>query len=364
MSRKPDGPLRRGWTTGACATAAAKAAYEALLTGTFPDPVEIALPKGERPRFALARQELHNGTAIAGVVKDAGDDPDVTHGALILAEVRRLPPGSGVVFKAGEGVGTVTKPGLPLAVGEPAINPAPRRMMTETLQELAAAQGAPGDVEITIGIPGGAEMAKHTWNGKLGIEGGLSVLGTTGIVHPYSCSAWIASIHRGIDVARANGLTHVAACTGSTSEAGVRQHYALPEIGFIDMGDFAGGMLKYLRRHPLPRLTIGGGFAKLCKLAAGHGDLHSGRSEVDRAALADALSQLGAPAAQIEAARRANTANEILAGARKVGLPLADHMAQAARDQAQAMVEGCVAIEVMIFDRAGSLVGRAPFDPP
>lgn len=364
MSRKPDGPLRRGWTTGACATAAAKAAYEALLTGTFPDPVEIALPKGERPRFALARKELRNGTAIAGIVKDAGDDPDVTHGALILAEVRRLPPGSGVVFKAGAGVGTVTRPGLPLAVGEPAINPAPRRMMTETLQELAAAQGAAGDVEITVAIPGGAEMAKHTWNAKLGIEGGLSVLGTTGIVHPYSCSAWIASIHRGIDVARANGLTHVAACTGSTSEAGVRRHYDLPEIGFIDMGDFAGGTLKYLRRHPLPRLTIGGGFAKICKLAAGHGDLHSGRSEVDRTALAEALGQLGAPAAQIDAARHANTANEILAEARKAGLPLADRMARVARDAAQTMAEGRVAIEVMIFDREGSLVGRAPFDPP
>src|SRR5262250_3273117 len=143
MSRKPAGPLRRGWTTGACATAATKAALTALLTGRFPDPVEIGLPKGERPSFPLARSELRPGTALAGIVKDAGDDPDVTHGALVLAEVRRAETGTGIRFRAGEGVGTVTKPGLPLAVGEPAINPAPRRMMIEVVEELAHAHGAP-----------------------------------------------------------------------------------------------------------------------------------------------------------------------------------------------------------------------------
>src|SRR5262245_34973426 len=305
MSRKPAGPLRRGWTTGACATAATKAAFAALLTGRFPDPVEIALPKGERPSFPLARTDLKPDVATAGIVKDAGDDPDVTHGALILAEVCFGQPGSGVRFRAGEGVGTVTKPGLALAVGEAAINPAPRRMMREVVEELARAHGRRPDVEITIAVPGGVEMAKQTWNGRLGILGGLSILGTTGIVHPYSCSAWIASIHRGIDVARANGLRHVAACTGSTSEAGIRRLYDLPDIALIDMGDFAGGMLKYLRRHPVPRLTIAGGFAKIAKLACGAGDLHSERSQVDNRLLAQALSDLGATAALVESAHTA-----------------------------------------------------------
>lgn len=362
MSGRPAGPLRRGWTTGACATAAAKAAYAALLTGRFPDPVEITLPKGERPRFALARAELRPGTAVAGIIKDAGDDPDVTHGALILAEVRKGEPAGGIVFRAGEGVGRVTKPGLPLAVGEPAINPAPRRMMAEVILELCEAHGVAADVEITIAVPGGAELAKRTWNGRLGILGGLSILGTTGIVHPYSCSAWIASIHRGIDVARASGLQHVAACTGSTSEAGVRRLYDMPDIALIDMGDFAGGMLKYLRRHPVPRLTIGGGFAKIAKLAAGEGDLHSGRSQVDFGLLADTLARLGATAVQVEAARTANTANEVLALARDTGLPLADHVARRAQASARDLAEGRVAIEVAIFDREGELAGRAPFD--
>jgi cobalt-precorrin-5B (C1)-methyltransferase len=361
MSRKPAGSLRRGWTTGACAAAATKAAYAALLTRRFPDPVEVALPKGERPRFPLARAELRPDVAIAGIVKDAGDDPDVTHGALILAEVRPRAPGSGVSFRAGEGVGTVTKPGLPLAVGEAAINPAPRRMMTEVVQTLAAAHGVAGDVEITIAVPGGIEMARQTWNPRLGIVGGISILGTTGIVHPYSCSAWIASIHRGIDVARANGLEHVAACTGSISEAGIRRLYELPDYAIIDMGDFAGGMLKYMRRHPVKRVTIAGGFAKIAKLAAGHGDLHSGRSQVDNRLLADALAALDAPEAQVAAARQANTATEILAAAREAGLPLADRIAERAQAVAQALAENRVAIEVAVFDREGALAGRAPF---
>jgi len=361
MSRKPAGPLRRGWTTGACATAATKAAFAALLTGRFPDPVEIGLPKGERPSFALARTELHPDAALAGIVKDAGDDPDVTHGALVLAEVRRSAAGSGIRFRAGEGVGMITKPGLPLAVGEPAINPAPRRMMIEVVEELARAHGAPADLEITISVPGGLEMAKHTWNGRLGIVGGLSILGTTGIVHPYSCSAWIASIHRGIDVARANGLEHVAACTGSTSEAGIRRLYDLPDIAIIDMGDFAGGMLKYLRRHPVPRVTIAGGFAKIAKLAAGEGDLHSGRSQVDNALLAQALAELGAPTALVEAARKANTANEVLSAARAAGVPLADRIAAQAQGVAGTMAGDRLAVEIAVFDRDGALAGRASF---
>src|SRR5690606_15221399 len=197
MARKPEGPLRRGWTTGACATAATKAAYTALLTGGFPDPVAIRLPKGEEPAFALARETLGDGWASAGIVKDAGDDPDVTHGATVIATLRRGAAGSGVTFRAGEGVGTVTLAGLPVPPGEPAINPVPRRMMTEVVAALAAAHGDAGDVAIEVSIPGGEALAAQTWNPRLGIVGGLSILGTTGVVVPFSCAAWIHSIHRG-----------------------------------------------------------------------------------------------------------------------------------------------------------------------
>ena len=295
-------PLRRGWTTGACATAAAKAAFTALLTGEFPDPVEITLPGGQTVAFALAVNRKDDGTATAGVIKDAGDDPDVTHGALVLATVRQGAAGSGVQFKAGPGVGTVTLPGLPVPPGEPAINPVPRKMMKAAIAEVASALGGPSDVEIEIAIPHGEEMAAKTLNARLGIVGGLSILGTTGVVIPYSCAAWIASIHNGIDVARATGITHVAGATGRTSEAAVKTLYDLPETALLDMGDFVGGTLKYLRTHPVPRVTIAGGIAKITKLAQGMLDLHSARGT-----------------------RRAWRAGSRGAGVRRVGGPGAAH---------------------------------------
>ena len=342
---KPEGELKRGWTTGACATAAVKAAFWALRVGTFPDPVSITLPKGEQPAFPLALAEKGDGWARVGIVKDAGDDPDVTHGAMIIAKVTL--GGEGVRFKAGEGVGVVTKAGLPIAVGEPAINPVPRAMMTA---EIGALGG--GGVEIEISIPGGVEIAQKTWNARLGIVGGLSILGTTGIVHPFSCAAWISSIHRGIDVARAAGFTHVAGCTGSTSEDAVRVHYGLPLEAMLDMGDFAGGVLKYLRSHPVPRITIGGGFGKMVKLAQGHMDLHSGRSQVDFAWLAERA----APALK-DKVLGANTALEVL---ELCGPPMSALVAEEAKAQAAKVVERAdIAVDVMIVSRDGKIIAHA-----
>ena len=351
--------LRRGWTTGACATAATRAAYTALLTGEFPDPVAIELPRGRRPSFALATEELGAGYARAGIVKDAGDDPDVTHLALVHATVREGSPGTGVEFRAGPGVGTVTRPGLPVPVGEPAINPAPRGMMRETVADVAAAHGASGDVVVEIGVRDGERLAEKTWNPRLGIVGGLSILGTTGVVIPYSCSAWIHSIHRGVDVARAMGLDHVAGCTGRTSEEAVRRLHGLPVEAMLDMGDFAGGLLKYVRRRPVPRLTIGGGFAKISKLADGHLDLHSARSQVDLDGLAVRAAGCGADAVLQGAIRSANTAGEALALAEAAGVPLARVVADAARDTARDVVRGRVEIEVVIVDRGGGVSAHA-----
>ncbi len=353
------GQLRRGWTTGACAAAATRAAYTALLSGRFPDPVTLRLPKGRAPAFALARQELAEDYALAGIVKDAGDDPDVTHGAVVLAKVRKGTSGSGVRFVAGDGVGVVTMAGLPVPAGEPAINPAPRELMRQVVVEVARAFDDSGDVEIEISIPGGAELARKTWNPRLGIEGGLSILGTTGVVVPYSCSAWIHSIHSGIDVARANGLRHVAGCTGSTSERAVQAMYDLPDTAMLDMGDFAGGLLKYLRKKPLPKLTIGGGFAKISKLGAGYLDLHSGRSQVDCGWLADQTGELGGGPEVAERVRGAVTANMALSVARQAGLPLADAVADRARRTALDVLNGETEVEVLIFDRQGHLVGSS-----
>ncbi|MFD5114183.1 cobalt-precorrin-5B (C(1))-methyltransferase [Streptomyces sp. NPDC058391] len=352
--------LRPGWTTGACATAATTAAYTALLTGDFPDPVTITLPRGQTPAFALATEELSRSLAMAGIVKDAGDDPDVTHGALVRATVRLLPPGSGVIFRAGAGVGTVTRPGLPLDVGEPAINPVPRRLMRSHVAEVAARHGGTGDVEITVSVDHGEEIARSTWNPRLGILGGLSILGTTGIVVPYSCSAWIDSIRRGVDVARAAGRTHVAGCTGSTSEKTVLATYDLPEDALLDMGDFAGAVLKYIRRHPVDRLTICGGFAKLSKLAAGHLDLHSARSQVDKRFLADLAAGAGANAKLATEVTQANTGLAALQLCQAQGIRLGDAVATRARDEALTVLRGApVEVDVICIDRAGTVVGRS-----
>ncbi len=335
-----DTHLRRGWTTGACAAAAAKAAFTALRTGCFPDPVDIPLPRGGRAAFALAETRLDSGAAHAAVVKDAGDDPDVTHGALI--RVRVAPGGPGVCFRAGPGVGTVTRAGLPVPPGEPAINPVPRQMIRDALAEVG-----PADVEVEIGVADGAKLAERTLNGRLGIVGGLSILGTTGVVVPYSCAAWIDTIHRGIDVARAAGLRHVAGSTGSTSEAAVAALHGLPEIALIEMGDFVGGLLRYLRRHPVDRLTVAGGVAKMAKLAQGRLDLHSKRGSVDMADLA-AL-------AGVSAVAKANTVAEAFTVAPALG----EAVAQQAWQTAAAALDGApVALDVAVFDREGRLVGH------
>jgi cobalt-precorrin-5B (C1)-methyltransferase len=288
-----------------------------MLTGRFPDPVAIRLPRGGTATFPLALAELSGTAARAGVVKDAGDDPDITHGALIIAETAWGAPGSGVGFAAGEGVGTVTRAGLSLAVGEPAINPAPRALIRDMLIDAAAEADAPSpDITVTIFIPGGVSLAEKTMNARLGIVGGLSILGTTGIIVPYSCASWIHSIHRGIDVARAAGLGHVE------------------------------------------RLTIAGGFAKLAKLAAGHLDLHSARSQVDIAWLAGMLGELGGEPATLATARTANGAAEILGVAGELRERLARAIAGRAREVALATICGKTAVEVAIVDRQGSFLAR------
>ncbi len=329
------------------------------MTGRFPDPVTITLPGGQTPSFALAVHESGDGWASAGVIKDAGDDPDVTHGALVRTLVRPGKPGTGVTFKAGDGVGTVTRPGLPLQPGEPAINPVPRQMIETAIAEIAKAHGETVDVAVEISIPGGEEIAKKTLNGRLGIVGGLSVLGTTGIVIPCSGSAASHSIRRGIEVARAAGLTHIAASTGDTSEKAIAARDDLPEIALIDMGDFVGGTLKYLKTHPVDRVTIAGGFAKMTKLGQGLLDLHSKRGSVDTGWLAERAGELGADTELQTEIRTANSGLHALELSRQNDLPLGLAVAEHARKAAETVVEGAdVAIDVAIFDRQGVLVAR------
>ncbi len=366
--------LRPGWTTGACATAAAKAAFYALHGQGFPDPVTIRLPKGQSPSFPLALMgqgygEDHRPWARAAVHKDAGDDPDVTHGALIWAEISPNAKGQGLTFMAGAGVGTVTLPGLPLAVGEPAINPGPRAQIQDNLLATCHDLGlvSPLDYAVTLGIENGEALAQKTWNPRLGILGGLSILGTTGIVTPYSCAAWIHSIHRGVDVAKATAQEHLIACTGSTSEKASRQLYpTLSEHAWIDMGDFVGGFLKYLRQKDkippsLKRLTFAGGFAKITKLAQGHKDLHSSRGHINMAALAQLAAACGADDTLSAQITQALTGKQALDIAQAALFPLAEQSAAQALQQIEALLsrqQQPLILEVLIVDRQGTIVAR------
>ncbi|MGB0689317.1 MAG: cobalt-precorrin-5B (C(1))-methyltransferase [Candidatus Puniceispirillum sp.] len=350
--------LRFGWTTGTCASAAVNASYMALMTGEFPDRVTIVTPSGKNADLKIAETRSGEGWALSGVVKDAGDDPDVTHGALICATVRLGAPDSGVVFRQGAGVGVVTKPGLPIEVGEPAINPVPRQMMCDVIDALALSLGGTRDVEIEISVPDGDKIALKTWNPRLGIEGGISILGTTGVVRPFSCSAWIASIHRGIDVARANALPHVIGSTGATSESFAKERYDLPDIALLDMGDFVGGMLKYMRKNPVSCLTIAGGFGKLVKMAQGAVDLHSARSQVNFEKLAQLAVPLGFRHADVA---NANTVLEIVQMAdADQRHALASMIADQARNAALTYLKrDDIAIEILVISRDGALLGQA-----
>ena len=320
--------------------------------------MEIVLPKGKNVQMRLEFCRLAEGGAEAGTIKDAGDDPDVTHGALLYSHVR-LNAEPGIRFNAGKGVGTVTRPGLVLGVGEPAINPVPRKMITDHLLQLAQERNYDGGFEITVNVEGGEALALKTMNPRLGILGGLSILGTSGIVRPFSCAAYIASIHQGIDVAKSNGYLHIAACTGNASEDTMRQVYDLPEIALIEMGDFVGAVLKHLRKVPVDKLSICGGFGKISKLAAGHMDLHSRHSSIDLPQLSQWAADVGADDALQQAIREANTSQQALAMASAVGVALGDAVCQHALDFARSVVPAQVQVEVFAIDRQGGIVGHA-----
>ncbi|WP_110951097.1 cobalt-precorrin-5B (C(1))-methyltransferase [Pseudomonas bohemica] len=351
-------PLRSGLTTGSCATATSLAAARLLLAGEVNDAIEITLPKGKQVQMRLEFCRAVEGGAQAGTIKDAGDDPDVTHGALLYSHVRLIET-PGVAFVAGPGVGTVTRPGLVLGVGEPAINPVPRRMMTEHLTQLAAEFNYEGGFEVTVCVENGSELALKTMNPRLGILGGLSILGTSGIVRPFSCAAYIASIHQGIDVAKTNGYQHIAACTGNASEDTVRRVYNLPDIALIEMGDFVGAVLKHLRKVPVDKLSLCGGFGKISKLAAGHMDLHSRHSSIDLEQLAQWAGDVGADADLQQKIREANTSQQALAMAAAAGVALGDAVCRHALDFARSVVPAQVQVEVFAIDRQGGIVGHA-----
>ena len=344
--------LRTGWTTGTCASAAAKAAAIGWLTGAPPAEIEVALPGGRRVRFPVAAEAPDRCV----VVKDAGDDPDCTDGARLTASVQAAPVGTTELL-AGPGVGTITKPGLGLAVGAPAINPVPRAVILGALSEVTEEPLA-----VTFSVPGGEEMAARTSNRRLGIVGGISILGTTGIVRPFSTAAYRASVVQQIDVAAAQGHTSLVLATGSRTErAAMRLYPELPEVCFVEVGDFTGVALRRAAAAGIRDVAFVGMAGKITKLAAGVMMTHFHRSQVDGELMAEAARVARAPEPVVSAATETATARHFFETCLSLDAlePLAV-LCRRARQACEAHAGGRVAVDVRMVDFDGDrVVARA-----
>ena len=347
--------LRTGWTTGTCASAAAKAATLWLVEGQAPDQVEVPLPSGRRVGFPVVDVDASRPHRCA-IVKDAGDDPDVTNGAHITAEARWPVAASAageVELQGGSGVGTVTLPGLGLRVGAPAINPVPRRMITQAVREVTDRP-----LVVTISVPGGEAMAAKTSNDRLGIVGGISILGTTGVVKPFSTASYRASVVQQIDVAAAQGERHLVLATGSRSDRAAQR--LLPELAsvcFVEVGDFTGIALRRGATDGMERVTWVGMAGKIAKLAAGVLMTHYRRSKVDGELLADVARACDAPAEVVEAATATATARHFAEVCLSLGVtePLAELCRRAAA-ACVAHTGGALPAEVVMVDFEGEAV--------
>lgn len=307
--------LRKGYTTGTCAAAGAKAAAHALLGGKISSSVEVTLPSGAFITIPVKSVVVSGGSARAVIIKDAGDDPDVTNGAEFVAEVKvsghnAVKPS--VRIRGGEGVGVVTKPGLKVAPGRPAINPVPLKMIRAALLEVAKEHASRAALVVTISVPKGRELAERTMNARLGIIGGISILGTSGIVEPMSLAAYTHSISLGVDVALASGLTEVVFSTGRSSEKVAEKELRLPDVAYVLTGDHMGYALKDAANRPgLKSITVAGQFGKFTKLAAGHFETHCSDSSVEFNFLAELCARFSASATIVKKVLSANTAREV-----------------------------------------------------
>lgn len=370
--RKGDGRRRRGsrtgFTTGACSAAAARAATLGLVLGEVPATVVCRLPNGQDQPFAVidGRIDEDAGLAHAVVVKDAGDDPDATHGAHMTADVRILRHRAGeIVLKGGFGVGVVTKAGLGLEVGGPAINPVPRRNIVDNVRTVAGELLDHDGLEVTLSVPGGDEMAKKTLNARLGILGGISILGTTGIVRPYSTAAFRASVVQAIDVAVKQGQTQLVFTTGGRTEKfAMKQLPELDESCFVQMGDFVKAAFTSAIKRGVPHITVGAMVGKLTKMCQGLAVTHAWKAEVDREILADSAREVGAPddlIAEIRAAETARFAAERLAA---LGLATAFHrqLAHKALRSLKENYPGDYRLTILVCDFEGHFICRVDQD--
>ncbi len=361
--------LRTGYTTGSCAAAASKAAVETLLTGKPVAEVTIQLPVGRPATFEVHRCDQADGKVTCSVIKDGGDDPDVTHGAEICATVSLNSDGAAETrLMGGPGVGTVTRPGTGITVGDPAITRVPRRMILESVAQAAKSRGSqePG-FAVEISVTDGEVIAEKTTNSRLGVIGGISILGSTGVVQPYSTAAWRASVHLAIDVAATNGLSHLVLSTGTQSEAFTKQCLDLPDMAYIEAGIFSGASLKRCVMRKVQRATHAGMVGKLSKMAMGYFVTHVAGNRVDTGFLASLAAECGASAAVQDEIRQASSARHFQEIALSHGLTeVFTLMCRMVCDESRNLLQGDaddLVIDTLCFDFDGALLGSASTSP-
>jgi cobalt-precorrin-5B (C1)-methyltransferase len=372
--RKGDGRRQRGnrsgFTTGACAAAAARAATLGLINGSVPESVTCRLPNGQEVSFPVFQGHVdgHGNARIAHavIVKDAGDDPDATNGARLMADVCLLPGLAGEIrLQGGSGVGTVTKEGLGLDVNGPAINPVPRRNIGDNIRAVASELLDHDGLEVTISVPGGEEMAKKTLNARLGILGGISILGTTGIVRPYSTAAFRASVVQAIDVAARQGQTSTVFTTGGRSEKfAMRQLSDLDEACFVQMGDFVKAAFQTAIRRKMTHIYVGAMAGKLTKMGQGLTVTHAWKAEIDRDLLAECAREVGASPDLIEEIRNAETARFAAERLAALGLAVEFHRALAGKAirSLKSCYPGDYRLTILVCDFDGEFICRLEDD--
>jgi cobalt-precorrin-5B (C1)-methyltransferase len=364
--RKKKRKLREGFTTGTAAAAATKGALRLLLTGSFVTPVSVTLPDDKTLEVPLHRHSQDPSRSLCSVVKDGGDDPDVTHGAEIGARVRILGATKGdteIVFKGGEGVGRVTKPGLPIKVGELAINPVPRQMIQWAVKEVLASLGADKGqrIEVEIFVTHGETLAKKTLNPRLGIIGGLSILGTTGIVRPLSHRAYKETIESSLSVARAAG-DEVVLSTGGKSENFARRLVThLPEESFVQIADFYGFSLRAAAKSGFNKVTHAVFIGKLIKMAMGLDYTHASSGNMDLGIIGQIALETGESEELSERLVKANTARHSLEIMQETNTTskIIPQLALKAIDVSRTHSQGKLDINLLLFDYSGQLIFRS-----
>jgi len=353
--------LRKGFTTGTCATASAKAAVLSIIGQQKVEGIDVTLPKGDSIKIKIESCKFNENTARCSVIKDGGDDPDVTHGAEIIVDVSINENIGQIEIGGGEGVGVVTKPGLGLEINKPAINPVPKQMIKTNLNEVAKDILSKNGIKVIISVPKGKELALKTDNPRLGIVGGISILGTSGIVIPYSTASFAASIRQNLDVSLALGNDTVVLTTGGRSEEFSKTLVSLPEHCFVKMGDFSGYTIQQCAKKGIKKAYVVGFIGKLSKMAMGVKQTHVKGSKVNMSFLADLAKNSGANEEIIEQIKKANTArhvqeiiqeNKLDEFFRKVCSKVYDQMAEYSENK--------VRLEIVLYDFDGSILTRYP----